>query len=146
MNLLCRTMNVRCKNVRVSPRRSRMMMEKVRLASLLVLNQRPAEIFFFPSCLLIDAKQLLSVTLRYNRARLWEELNMDEKAKETYKALSDEHPSYLDCEPLSLLWVLVFIVSINPLFFFCCCCCVLVARLPEAWMHLHENGKLFRQQ
>ena len=51
-------------------------------------------------------KQFLAVTLRYNRARLWEELNMDEKAKETYKELSQEHPSYLDCEPLPCCCIL----------------------------------------
>ena len=37
------------------------------------------------------------MTLKYNRARVWEDLNRDEEAKEAYLALSKEHPAYVDC-------------------------------------------------
>jgi len=39
----------------------------------------------------------LFVTIKYNLARAFEELNWDEKAKEIYINISKEYPSYLDC-------------------------------------------------
>lgn len=44
-----------------------------------------------------DQSQSMLVTLKYNRARVWEDTNQDEKAKEAYGDLLKDHPTYLDC-------------------------------------------------